>query len=189
MCGSTLCNWRMAVILSEAKVVFEHHALAQCAAVSKQTSKREAADMTAMLLSLQCHSSVICFSGASVVSPETAAAAQTLLHCHDNPVSTGHARRRSEAVANLEPYIDRMANQYNKSSKVHWNHLQPVGALHKSWVQGDWLTLLDRVDISSAAIAGLSTVSAEEHTPNMFERMASMQALDSSVSMRTQTQL
>jgi len=45
---------------------------------------------------------------------------QTLLQCHDNPVSTGHARRRSEAVANLEPYIDRMANQYNKSSKVHW---------------------------------------------------------------------
>ncbi|DBB07019.1 TPA: hypothetical protein ACH3X1_011610 [Trebouxia sp. C0004] len=42
------------------------------------------------------------------------------LKCHDIPVSTGHARRRSEAVANLEPYVDRMANQYNKSSKVHW---------------------------------------------------------------------
>ncbi len=32
---------------------------------------------------------------------------------------TGHARRRSKAVANLEPDIDRMANQYNKSSKFH----------------------------------------------------------------------
>ncbi len=110
----------MAVILSEVKIVFENHTLAQCAAVSKQTSKRKAAGMTAMHLSLQCHSSVICCSGASVVSPETATAAQTLLQCHDNPVSTGHARRRSEAVANLEPYVDRMANQYNKSSNVHW---------------------------------------------------------------------
>jgi hypothetical protein len=61
---------------------------------------------------------VISCSGASVVSPETAAAGQALLQCHDNPVSTGHARRHSEAVANLEPYVDHMANRYNKSSKV-----------------------------------------------------------------------
>jgi len=64
----------MAVILSEVKIVFENHTLARCAAVSKQTSKRKAAGMTAMHLSLQCHSSVICCSGASVVSRETATA-------------------------------------------------------------------------------------------------------------------
>jgi len=111
--------FRTAVILSEVEIVFENHTLAESSAVSKQTSKRQAAGMTAMHLSLQCLTCVICCSGASVVSPETATAAQTLLQCHDNPVSTGHARRRSEAVANLEPYVDRMANQYNKSSKVH----------------------------------------------------------------------
>ncbi len=64
----------MAVILSEVKIVFENHTLARCAAVSKQTSKRKAAGMTAMHLSLQCHSSVICCSGASVVSRETVTA-------------------------------------------------------------------------------------------------------------------
>jgi len=40
------------VILSEAKVVFENHALAQCAAVSKQKSQREAAGMATMHFSL-----------------------------------------------------------------------------------------------------------------------------------------
>ena len=49
----------MAVILSDAKVVFENHALAQCAAVSKHTSQREAAGMTPMHLSLYFHSFVI----------------------------------------------------------------------------------------------------------------------------------
>ncbi|DBA87990.1 TPA: hypothetical protein ACH3X1_004973 [Trebouxia sp. C0004] len=68
--------------------------------------------------------------GASVVSPETAAAAQTLLQCHDNPVRTGHARRRSEAKANLEPYVDCMANQYNKSSKVQ---MFEVGTKCHNW--------------------------------------------------------
>jgi len=53
---------------------------------------------------------VISCSGASVVSPETAAAVQALLQCHDNPLSTDHARRHSEAVANLEPYVDRMGS-------------------------------------------------------------------------------
>ena len=71
-----------------------------------------------MRLSLYFHISVISCSGASVVSPETAAAAQTLLQCHDNSVSTGHARRLSEGVANLEPYDDCKPNQYNQSSKV-----------------------------------------------------------------------
>lgn len=108
----------MAVILSEAKVVFENHELAQSAAVSEQISQRKAAGMTVMHLSLYFHISVISCSGASVVSPETAAAAQTLLQCHDNPISTGHARRLSEAVANLEPYVDRKPYQYNQSSKV-----------------------------------------------------------------------
>ena len=69
----------MAVILSEAKVVFGTHALAQCAAASNQISQRKAAGMTAMHLSLRFHSSANSCSGASVVSPETAAAAQTLL--------------------------------------------------------------------------------------------------------------
>ncbi|KAL0027768.1 hypothetical protein WJX77_003718 [Trebouxia sp. C0004] len=69
-------------------------------------------------------------SGASVVSPETAAAAQTLLQCHDNPVRTGHARRRSEAKANLEPYVDCMANQYNKSSKVQMFEVGEHVGLH-----------------------------------------------------------
>ena len=104
----------MAVILDEAKVVFENDALAQCAAVCEQTAQRNAAGGTAMRLSLYFHYFVIYCSRAGVVSPETAAAAQTLLQCHDNLVSTGRARRHSEAVANLEAYVLRMANQYNK---------------------------------------------------------------------------
>ncbi len=110
----------MAVILGEAKVVFENHALAQCAAVSEQTAQRKASGGTAMRLSLYFHYFVISCSGASVVSPETAAAAQTLLQCHDNLVSTGHARRHSEGycITNLEAYVLCMANQYNKSSSV-----------------------------------------------------------------------
>jgi len=76
----------MAVILSEVKIFFENHTLAQSAAMSKQTSRRKAAGMTAMHMSLQYHTSMICCSGASAVSPETATAAQTLLQCHDNPV-------------------------------------------------------------------------------------------------------
>ena len=63
---------------------------------------------------------MISCSDGSVVSPETAAAVQALLQCHDSPVGTDHARRHSEAVAKLEPYVDRMAKQYNESSKVHW---------------------------------------------------------------------
>ena len=39
-------------ILSEAKAVYENHALAQCAAVSKQKSQREAAGMAAMHFTL-----------------------------------------------------------------------------------------------------------------------------------------
>ena len=53
---------------------------------------------------------MISCSIASVVTPETAAAVQALLQCHDNPVSADHARRHSEAVANLEPYVDRMGS-------------------------------------------------------------------------------
>ena len=109
-------------------IVFENHTLTESAAVSKQTSKRQAAGMTAMHLSLQCLTCVICCSGASVVSPETTA--QILLQGHDNPVSTGHARRRSEAVASLEPYTDRIANQYNKPAKVHWLEVGQHVGLH-----------------------------------------------------------
>jgi len=118
----------MTVIQSELKFVLENHTLAQSATVSKQTSKGKAAGMTAMHLSLQCHTFVVCCSGASVVSPETAA--QILLQGHDNPVSTGHARRRSEAVASLEPYTDRIANQYNKPAKVHWLEVGQHVGLH-----------------------------------------------------------
>jgi hypothetical protein len=46
------CCSEWPVILSEAKVVFETHALAQCAAVSKQKSQREAAGMAPMHFSL-----------------------------------------------------------------------------------------------------------------------------------------
>ena len=63
---------------------------------------------------------MISCSDGSVVSPETAAAVQALLQCYNNPASTGHARGHNEAVAKLEPYVDRMAKQYNESSKVHW---------------------------------------------------------------------
>ena len=62
----------------------------------------------------------VCFTGADAVSPETATAAQTLLRCHDKPVTTGHARRRSEAAANLAPYTERMADMYNKSANVQY---------------------------------------------------------------------
>ena len=64
----------MTVIQSELKFVLENHTLAQSATVSKQTSKGKAAGMTAMHLSLQCHTFVVCCSGASVVSRETATA-------------------------------------------------------------------------------------------------------------------
>ena len=50
------CCSEWPVILSEAKLVFENHALAQCAAVSKQISlaniQREAAGMATMQFSL-----------------------------------------------------------------------------------------------------------------------------------------
>ena len=46
------CCSEWPVILSETKVVFETHALAQCAAVSKQISQREASGMATMHFSL-----------------------------------------------------------------------------------------------------------------------------------------
>ncbi len=86
--------------------------------------------MTAMHLSLQCYTCVICQSGASVVSPETATAAQTVLQCHDSPSSTGHARRRCEAVLSLEPYTNPMSSQHNKPAKVHWLEVGQHVGLH-----------------------------------------------------------
>ncbi len=120
----------MRVIQTELRVVFGNHTLAQRATVSKHSFKGKAASMTAMHLSLQCHTCVLCQSGASVVSPETATAAQTVLQCHDSPNSTKHARRRCEAVPSLEPYTNQISVQHNKPAKVHWLEVGQRVGLH-----------------------------------------------------------
>ncbi len=117
----------MRVIQTEvsSRVVFGHHNLAQSVTVSKHSFKGKAASMTAMHLSFQRHTCVICESGASVVSretpgaPETGTAAQTVLQCHDTP-NPAHARRRCGAVPSLGPYTVPMSSQHNKPAKVHW---------------------------------------------------------------------
>lgn len=56
-----------------------------------------------------------------MVSPETVFAAQALLECSDNAhatAGTSHARLRMEANKQLVPYVEKMAQQYNKKAGV-----------------------------------------------------------------------
>ena len=64
-------------------------------------------------------------TGAGLVSPATASAAQALLQRREDVVasvhadgSTSHARLRSQANTQLKPYVEQMATQYNKNTRV-----------------------------------------------------------------------